>query len=82
MPRKGVSTQKSLILSADLPHTMKPNMFYDEAQLRIAVARMDQVGRKPPTHFTREKVIGFFKTWHLYVLVPRACSDPSGFPTP
>ena len=52
---------------------MKPNMFYDEAQLKIAVARMDQVGRKPPTHFTREKVIGFFKTWHLYVLVPRAC---------
>ncbi|KAI5832240.1 MFS general substrate transporter [Schizophyllum commune Tattone D] len=58
------------LIMPDLPHTMKPNMFYDEAQLRIAVARMDQVGRKPPTHFTREKVTGFFKTWHLYVLVP------------
>ncbi|KAL1710748.1 major facilitator superfamily domain-containing protein [Schizophyllum commune] len=58
------------LIMPDLPHTMKPNMFYDEAQLRIAVARMDQVGRKPPTHFTREKVAGFFKTWHLYVLVP------------
>jgi hypothetical protein len=35
---------------------------------------MEEVGRKPPAKYTKEKVIGFFKTWHLWCLVPRKYS--------
>ncbi|CAL1717373.1 unnamed protein product [Somion occarium] len=54
----------------DLPSTTKPSIFYTQRQIDIANRRMAEVGRKPPAKFTREKVIGFFKTWHIYLLVP------------
>lgn len=58
------------LIMPDLPSNTKPSIFYTEEQLRIANERMEKIGRKPPTHYTKAKVIGFFKTWHLYTLVP------------
>ncbi|KAI0301693.1 MFS general substrate transporter [Multifurca ochricompacta] len=55
----------------NLPTTTKPSIFYTQEQLDIAKKRMDSVGRKPPAHFTKKKVLGFFSTWHIYALVPR-----------
>ena len=55
----------------DLPSNTKPSIFYTQKQIEIAQKRMEEIGRKPPSHFTREKVKGFFKTWHIYFLVPR-----------
>ncbi|KAI9507764.1 MFS general substrate transporter, partial [Russula earlei] len=54
----------------DLPSTTKPSIFYTQEQLEIAQKRMDSVGRKPPAKFTKEKVLDFFSTWHIYTLVP------------
>ncbi|KAJ7581161.1 MFS general substrate transporter [Mycena floridula] len=54
----------------DLPTTTKPSFFYTEAQIEIGKRRMQEIGRKPPAKFTKKKVLGFFKTWHLYTLVP------------
>ncbi|KAK7682553.1 hypothetical protein QCA50_014353 [Cerrena zonata] len=58
------------LIMPDLPSTTKPSIFYTQKQIDIAKRRMEEAGRKPPSHFTREKVIGFFKTWHIYFLVP------------
>ncbi|KAG7451448.1 MFS general substrate transporter [Guyanagaster necrorhizus] len=58
------------LIMPDLPHNTKPSIFYTEHQLLLARKRMDEIGRKPPTKFTKTKVLGFFKTWHLYTLVP------------
>jgi len=54
----------------DLPSTTKPSFVYTQKHLDIAQKRMDSVGRKPPEEFTKEKVLGFFSTWHIYTLVP------------
>ncbi|KAK0194100.1 MFS general substrate transporter [Armillaria mellea] len=56
------------LIMPDLPHNTKPSIFYTEQQLLLARKRMDEIGRKPPTKFTKAKVLGFFKTWHLYTL--------------
>ncbi|KAK0223546.1 MFS general substrate transporter [Armillaria fumosa] len=58
------------LIMPDLPHNTKPSIFYTEQQLVLARKRMDEIGRKPPTKFTKAKVLGIFKTWHLYTLVP------------
>ncbi|KAI0080980.1 MFS general substrate transporter [Panus rudis PR-1116 ss-1] len=58
------------LIMPDLPSTTKPNIFYTQKQIDIAVKRMEEVGRKPPARFTKKKIIGFFKTWHIYLLVP------------
>ncbi|KAK0205081.1 MFS general substrate transporter [Desarmillaria ectypa] len=58
------------LIMPDLPHNTKPSIFYTEHQLILARKRMDEIGRKPPTKFTKAKVLGFFRTWHLYTLVP------------
>lgn len=54
----------------DLPHNTKPSWLYTEPQLEMARKRMAEVNRKPPSKFTKAKVLGFFKTWHIYTLVP------------
>jgi len=58
------------IFMPDLPHNTKPSFLYTEAQLEMARKRMAEVNRKPPSKFTRAKILGFFKTWHIYTLVP------------
>ncbi|TCD64346.1 hypothetical protein EIP91_004215 [Steccherinum ochraceum] len=54
----------------DLPTTTKPSVFYTQKQLDIAVRRMEEIGRKPPAQFTKKKILGFFTTWHIWVMVP------------
>ncbi|KAI0253642.1 MFS general substrate transporter [Lactifluus subvellereus] len=46
----------------------KPSSVFTQEQLVIAQRRMDSAGRKPPAKFTKEKVLGFFSTWHIYTL--------------
>ncbi|KAI9441913.1 MFS general substrate transporter [Lactarius indigo] len=58
------------IIMPDLPTTTKPSIFYTQEQLDIAIKRMESEGRKPPGKLTKEKVRGFFSTWHIYALVP------------
>ncbi|KAL4249324.1 MFS transporter superfamily protein [Abortiporus biennis] len=58
------------LIMPDLPTTTKPSVFYTQTQIDIGKRRMEEVGRKPPAAFTKKKIIGFFKTWHIYVLVP------------
>ncbi|KAI0741232.1 MFS general substrate transporter [Irpex lacteus] len=58
------------LIMPDLPTTTKPSIFYTQAQIDIGRRRMEEVGRKPPAAFTRKKVIGFFKTWHVWLLTP------------
>ncbi|KAG7443274.1 MFS general substrate transporter, partial [Guyanagaster necrorhizus] len=53
----------------DLPHNTKASVLFSEQELAIARKRMELIGRKPPAKFTKAKVLGFFKTWHFYVLV-------------
>ena len=55
----------------DLPSNTRPNILYTEAQIDIAKKRMELIGRKPPAKFTKQKVIGFFSTWHIYFLTLR-----------
>jgi len=56
------------LIMPDLPSNTPPSIFYTKAQIELAQRRMNEIGRKPPAPFTRKKVIGFFKTWHLYLL--------------
>ncbi|KIK56909.1 hypothetical protein GYMLUDRAFT_46802 [Collybiopsis luxurians FD-317 M1] len=58
------------LIMPDLPHNTKPSFLYTPAQLDLAKQRMAQVNRRPPSKFTKEKVKGFFTTWHIYTLVP------------
>ncbi|PSR71254.1 hypothetical protein PHLCEN_2v12908 [Hermanssonia centrifuga] len=76
------------MIMPDLPSNTKPSVFYTKEQIEMAQRRMEKAGRKPPSHFTRAKVIlqsitrsghsltspyqvlGFFKTWHIYLLTP------------
>jgi len=58
------------LIMPDLPSTTRPSIFYTQSQIDIAKKRMAAVGRKAPEPFTKKKVIGFFKTWHIYLLVP------------
>ncbi|KAI0090926.1 MFS general substrate transporter [Irpex rosettiformis] len=58
------------LIMPDLPTTTRPSMFYTQEQIDIGKRRMEEVGRKPPSAFTRKKVIGFFKTWHVWLLTP------------
>lgn len=38
---------------------------------------MELIGRAPPAKFTKKKVLGFFSTWHIWLLTPRECTkDP------
>ncbi|KAK0189507.1 major facilitator superfamily domain-containing protein [Armillaria mellea] len=53
----------------DLPHSTRAGIIFTEKELAMARKRMDLIGRKPPSEFTKAKVMGFFNTWHLYVLV-------------
>ena len=45
----------------------------------MAQQRMLKIGRKPPSHFAKAKVLGFFKTWHVWLLTPRKSSVPFRF---
>ncbi|KAI0955576.1 hypothetical protein AcV7_006203 [Taiwanofungus camphoratus] len=56
------------LIMPDLPTNTPPSMFYSKAQIEMGKRRMEEVGRRPPARFTKKKVIGFFKTWHLYLL--------------
>ncbi|TRM65269.1 major facilitator superfamily domain-containing protein [Schizophyllum amplum] len=58
------------VIMPDHPSNTKPSFLYTEEQLRIANERVEKIGRKPPAHYTKAKVLGFFTTWHLYTLVP------------
>jgi MFS transporter, ACS family, pantothenate transporter len=53
----------------DLPHSTEPSVLYTENQLQIARQRMENIGRKAPSPFTRAKVVGFFNTWHIYLFL-------------
>lgn len=44
------------LIMPDLPTTTKPSIFLSEAHLEIGKRRMEEVGRKPPSHFTKKKV--------------------------
>ncbi|SJL11045.1 related to transporter protein [Armillaria ostoyae] len=57
------------LVMPDLPHSTRAGFIYTEKELAMARKRMDLIGRKPPSKFTKAKVMGFFNTWHLYVLV-------------
>ncbi|KAK7034548.1 hypothetical protein VNI00_012395 [Paramarasmius palmivorus] len=58
------------LIMPDLPHNTRPSFLYTSEQLELGQKRMRDIGRKPPAKFTKAKVLGFFKTWHLYTLVP------------
>ncbi|KAF8903224.1 MFS general substrate transporter [Mucidula mucida] len=58
------------LIMPDLPTNTRPSVFYTEKQLEIGRKRMEAIGRKAPEKFTKAKFKGFFKTWHLYTLVP------------
>lgn len=62
------------LIMPDLPHNTKPSFLYTEDQLELARKRMKEVNRMPPSKFTKAKVLGFFKTWHFWTLVPRKSS--------
>jgi hypothetical protein len=55
----------------DLPTNTRPGILYTEEQIEIGKRRMEEIGRKPPSKFTKKKVLGFFTTWHIWLLVPR-----------
>ncbi|KAK0494216.1 MFS general substrate transporter [Armillaria luteobubalina] len=57
------------LVMPDLPHNTRAGFIYTEKELEIARKRMDLIGRKPPSKFTKAKIMGFFNTWHLYMLV-------------
>ena len=44
------------LIMPDLPTTTKPSIFFTEEQLEIGKRRMEEIGRKPPSHFTKKKV--------------------------
>ncbi|KZT02257.1 MFS general substrate transporter [Laetiporus sulphureus 93-53] len=56
------------IVMPDLPSNTSPSFIYSKEQIELAQRRMEEVGRRPPARFTKRKVLGFFKTWHLYLL--------------
>jgi len=58
------------LIMPDLPHNTKPSFLYTENELELARKRMKEVNRMPPSKFTKAKVLGFFKTWHFWTLVP------------
>ncbi|VDC07710.1 unnamed protein product [Peniophora sp. CBMAI 1063] len=58
------------LIMPDLPTTTKPSIFLSEEQLEIGKRRMEEVGRKPPSHFTKKKILSFVSTWHFWTLVP------------
>ncbi|TFK48144.1 MFS general substrate transporter [Heliocybe sulcata] len=58
------------LIMPDLPYNTKPSALYTEDQLAMARKRMEEAGRRPPTKYTKKKIIGFFKTWHIWTLVP------------
>ncbi|KAJ3712874.1 major facilitator superfamily domain-containing protein [Lentinula raphanica] len=59
------------LIMPDLPHNTRPSKWlYTEKQLELAKTRMERANRKPPSKFTKRKLLGFFTTWHIYTLVP------------
>ncbi|KAJ3776044.1 MFS general substrate transporter, partial [Lentinula raphanica] len=59
------------LIMPDLPHNTRPSKWlYTEKQLDLAKTRMERANRKPPSKFTKRKLLGFFTTWHIYTLVP------------
>ncbi|GJE89809.1 MFS general substrate transporter [Phanerochaete sordida] len=58
------------LIMPDLPSNTKPSTLYTQEQIDMAQKRMLDAGRKPPAQFTRKKVLGFFKTWHVWLLTP------------
>ncbi|PBK69439.1 MFS general substrate transporter [Armillaria solidipes] len=56
------------LVMPDLPHSTRAGFIYTEKELAMARKRMDLIGRKPPSKFTKAKIMGFFNTWHLYLL--------------
>ncbi|EPT05462.1 hypothetical protein FOMPIDRAFT_1044797 [Fomitopsis schrenkii] len=45
----------------------KPNYLYTQAEVDLANRRMEELCRKPPEKFTKEKIMKFFTSWHLYL---------------
>jgi ACS family pantothenate transporter-like MFS transporter len=77
MPGKLLSSDCGTITCSspsDLPSTTTPSWLFNEADIQVARDRMASVGRSAPASFTKKKVAGFFRTWHLYLLVPRKTS--------
>lgn len=40
----------------DLPSNTKPSYLYTQAEIDLANRRMEEIGRKPPGKFTKQKV--------------------------
>ncbi|EPT05490.1 hypothetical protein FOMPIDRAFT_1034201 [Fomitopsis schrenkii] len=55
------------LIMPDLPSNTKPNYLYTQAEIDIANRRMEEIGRKPPGKFTKQKILKFFTSWHLYL---------------
>jgi ACS family pantothenate transporter-like MFS transporter len=72
MPGTYKSSWSTPILNAetDLPTNTPPSWIINQRDIDIAQQRMKSVGRSAPARFTKRKIAGFFRTWHLYLLVP------------
>ncbi|OCF31066.1 hypothetical protein I316_07337 [Kwoniella heveanensis BCC8398] len=46
----------------------KPSFWLSQADLDLAKARMESVGRAPQKPLTWKRVLGYSKTWHFYLL--------------
>lgn len=56
------------IIMPDLPSTTKPSFLLSNEYLEISKRRMEEAGRRPPSHFTKKKVSSrtvFFTTSHF-----------------
>ncbi|EPT05466.1 hypothetical protein FOMPIDRAFT_1044801 [Fomitopsis schrenkii] len=56
------------LIMPGLPSNTKPNYLYTQAEIDLANRRMEDIGRKPPGKFTKQKILNFFTSWHLYLL--------------
>lgn len=52
----------------DLPHRAKPSWWLKQGDIDLANRRMDRIGRKGTTPWTKAKVIRLFSSWHVYLL--------------
>jgi hypothetical protein len=54
-------------LAPDLPNKAKPNWKFSQADLDLANARRPREANDDPEKLTKKKVLGYFKTWHIYL---------------
>ncbi|CCM02774.1 uncharacterized protein FIBRA_04882 [Fibroporia radiculosa] len=55
------------LIMPDLPSNTPAGYLYTEDEIQLARRRMEEIGRKPPSRYTKKKIIGFFSTWHVYL---------------